>query len=134
MRRGRRDFVSGGSAKMSSPCGTVDFPSFNCLCFSSSFDRDERCPTRPFFAFAKGGIFSGRSGRVEFGGAIAERKLSPLGLSSRDKLFYRDSVSKFKCFPKLRGLDRKGVIDRDIQKVLQHSRTTASVQPCLTFL
>lgn len=103
LRLSRRGFASGGSAKMSSPCGAVDFPPFNCLRFSSSLDRDGRCPTRPFLAFADGGIFSGRSGRVEFGGAIAERGLSLLGLSSRDKLFFRAFISNSSLSQSLKG-------------------------------
>ena len=39
-------------------------------------------------ALNDGGMFSGRIGRVELGGVIADRESSLLGLSSRDRLFF----------------------------------------------
>jgi len=94
LRRGRRCLASGGSAKISSPCGgPVGFPPFNRLC-SSSFDRDGRWPAKVFLPFTVGGIFSDRSGRVELGGAIAGCELLLLGLSSRDRLFCTALISK----------------------------------------
>ena len=88
LRLGLRCLASGGSAKMSSPCAApLEFPPFNCLCCSSSFDRVVRCPVSPFLTFATGGTFSVRIGRDVTGGA-AGREMSPLGLSSRDRLFF----------------------------------------------
>lgn len=100
LRRSRRCLASGGSAKISSPCGgSVGFPPFNRLC-SSSFDRDGRWPAKAFLGFTDGGTFSDRSGRVEFGGAIAGCKLLLLGLSSRDRLFWTALISKLQSFSK----------------------------------